>query len=198
MSKYSREQLSALLDDELGDETGITLQALGNNDEHRQTWSRYNLIGECLRGNLPEHIDPKIADKIRDAIESEPAILAPHRKTSRFLKPVMGFAIAASVAVVVILGLQQSNTSPSFVPVQSLAINQSALPNQQLVTNDTQQQSGQYFKQLPVVKSVDAGSRLNRYLVNYNEYRANAGMQGILPYVRIVAYETDDQEKPAE
>jgi len=198
MSEYSREQLSALLDDELGDEAGITLKALGNNPGHRQVWSRYNLIGECLRGNLPEHVDPKIADKVRAVIEHEPAILAPDSKTSRFLKPVMGFAIAASVAVVVILGLQQSNTNPSFVPVQPLAKHQSKLSNQRLATIDTQQQAGQRIRQLPVAKSADAGSRLNRYLVNYNEYRANAGMQGILPYVRIVAYETDDQEQPAE
>ena len=40
--------------------------------------------------------------------------------------------------------------------------------------------------------SVGAESRLNRYLVNYNEYRTNAGVQGMLPYVRIVAHEVEE------
>ncbi len=197
MSKYSREQISALIDDELDDKSGGTIQSLSSHDEHRQTWLRYHLIGECLRGNLPERIDPNIADKVRNAIKNDPVIPFPINKASRILKPVMGFAIAASVAVVAILGLQQTTTSPSFVPVQPLAKHQSTLSNQQLATIDTQQ-TRQHVRQLPVAKSVDGGSRLNRYIVNYNEYRTNAGMQGILPYVRIVAYETDDQEKPAE
>jgi hypothetical protein len=34
-------------------------------------------------------------------------------------------------------------------------------------------------------------ARLNRYLVNYNEYRNNAAVQGMIPYVRIVTHDED-------
>jgi sigma-E factor negative regulatory protein RseA len=42
---------------------------------------------------------------------------------------------------------------------------------------------------------VPVGSRLNGYLVQHNEYAASSGVQGVLPYVRIVGYDsgTDDQ-----
>ena len=32
---------------------------------------------------------------------------------------------------------------------------------------------------------------LNPYLVNHNEYSASSGMQGVLPYARIVSYESN-------
>ena len=35
----------------------------------------------------------------------------------------------------------------------------------------------------------DAEARLNAYLVNHNEYAGN-GMRGVLPYVRIVGYQS--------
>jgi hypothetical protein len=40
--------------------------------------------------------------------------------------------------------------------------------------------------------TANAQTRLNRYLVNHNEYRSNAGVQGMLPYVRIVAHEVEE------
>ncbi len=193
MSEYSREQISALMDGELENESKTTLQALINNDEHRQIWAHYHLIGECLRGNLSKYFDPNIADRISTAIKDEPTILAPKHATN-FFKPIMGFAIAASVAVVVILGVQQTSLNPVTTPTQTIASHQPDLSNHQLVTNVAVKPATQQVKPLPATMPVDARSRLNRYLVNYNDYSANAGMQGMLPYVRIVAYETDEQE----
>jgi sigma-E factor negative regulatory protein RseA len=194
MSENSREQISALMDGELGNESKSIIQALGKNDEHRRTWARYHLIRDCLHGNLPEHIDLDIAARVSEAIKSEPSIVAPSH-TTNVLKPVLGFAIAASVAVIAILGIQQTNTTPSLsLPSQSIAIQQSIPAKQQLASNLIEQGYSQRVQQLPVATQIDAGSRLNRYLVNYNEYRANAGMRGMLPYVRIVSYETEEQE----
>ena len=34
-------------------------------------------------------------------------------------------------------------------------------------------------------------SRLKNYLLNYNEYHSRAGMQGMPPYVRIVAHDNN-------
>ena len=195
MSKDKREQISALVDDEFDSHPDIVLQHLASTDEHRQVWMRYHLISDCLRGNLPDYIDTGIASRISKAIAAEPSILAP-AQLNRFIKPVMGFAIAASVAVVAILGIQQTNNSPTLsLPAQPLAI-QSVTENQRLASNlnIADPESEQQVRQIPVTSHEDAGSRLNRYLVNYNEYRANAGMQGMLPYVRIVSYETEEQE----
>lgn len=194
MSEHKRQQISSLMDDDSVHESSDVIHALGSHDEFRHKWIRYHLIGDCLRGNLPEKIDLKLADRISQAIAAEPSILAPVRHTT-YMKPVLGFAIAASVAMVAILGLQHTNTDPSLsVPSQPIALQQPVSSNLQVAENYTNQGNTQQVQQLPASAQINAGSRLNRYLVNYNEYRANAGMQGILPYVRIISYETEEQE----
>ena len=194
MSEHKKQQLSSLMDDESVHESSDVIHALTSHDELRHTWIRYHLIGDCLRSNLPEKIDLALADRIGQAIASEPSILAPGRYAT-YMKPVLGFAIAASVAMVAILGLQHTNTDPSLsIPSQPIALQPPVPSNQQVAGNYTNQGKSQRVQQLPASSQINAGSRLNRYLVNYNEYRANAGMQGILPYVRIISYETEEQE----
>jgi negative regulator of sigma E activity len=144
------------------------------------------LIGECLRGNLPQHIDPRLADRISNAIVKEPAILAPSGRVIQFFKPALGFAIAASVTVVAILGVRQASIGPVTGSAPVIAERQLSTPAYTVAVDTT----------VPVQPEVasfqsnaEAEARLNRYLVNYNEHRTNAGMQGMLPYVRIVAHE---------
>jgi sigma-E factor negative regulatory protein RseA len=167
---------------------------MNGNQEHRAIWHRYHLIRESLRGNLPKHIDIHLADRISSSIQNEPAILAPARNTIRnqIFKPAIGFAIAASVTVVVILGVKQAGVGPASttaVPTV-VAIQTEPSANYQVV-----RVTGEPSVQNPAQDyrtTVDAQSRLNRYLVNHNEYRSNAGVQGMLPYVRIVAHEVEE------
>lgn len=194
MSEQNREQISALMDGELENGAPFVLNAIQDNQEFRKTWHRYHLIGESLRGNLPKHIDIHLADRIRSSIQKEPAILAPARNTVRnqLVKPAIGFAIAASVTVAVILGVKQSGVGPaSSTPAPTVAAIQSELPgNNQLV-----RVTGEPSIQNPAQNyraTAAAQTRLNRYLVNHNEYRSNAGVQGMLPYVRIVAHEVEE------
>lgn len=192
MSEQSREQISALMDDELENGAPFILKVLEDNQEYRATWHRYHLIGESLRGNLPEHIDMHLADRIRASLENEPSILAPASNTIRnqLVKPAIGFAIAASVTVAVILGVKQSGVGPaSSTPAPTtVAANQTETPAVVRVTAEPAiQNPSQDYK-----ATANAQTRLNRYLVNHNEYRSNAGVQGMLPYVRIVAHEVEE------
>lgn len=196
MNEQNREQISALMDGELEHGAPSVLNALEDNQEYRDVWHRYHLIGESLRGNLPEHIDLHLADRIRASIQNEPAILAPARNTTRnpFIKPAIGFAIAASVTVAVILGVKQAGVGPAATIAPAPVVAASQTPPQQQnyqvvrVTGD------------PAIRNpaqnygatADARTRLNRYLVNHNEYRSSAGVQGMLPYVRIVAHEVEE------
>jgi sigma-E factor negative regulatory protein RseA len=190
MNKNYREQISVLMDGELDDESLSILKDLSDNHEHRQIWCRYHLVGESLRGNLPSHVDLGLADRVSAAIKNEPNILAPKRTVTHFLKPVLGFAIAASVAVVAILGVRHTGTGPSITPTQSVAVHQPDITSPQLANLSTEQEIQQVS---PTYKMpANATARLNRYLVNYNEYRTNAGVQGMLPYVRIVADEGEE------
>jgi len=201
MSEQSREQISALMDDEPGNDFLYTLNALISNKEFRESWCHYHLIGETLRGNLPSHYDPHLAERISMAIKDEPVIMVP--KTGRFpvtgyFKPALGFAIAASVTVAVIIGVRQTSEVPSLESTQTVAAQQqspsiNSPANQQArvatasAVADKPQQVIRTYK-----TPTDAQSRLNRYLVNHNEYRTNTGVQGMLPYVRIVAHEVGE------
>ena len=193
MNEQSREQISALMDGELENGAPFILNALRDDLEYRKVWHHYHLIGECLRGTLPKHVDMHLADRISHIIQNEPAILSPTKTISRnpLLKPVIGFAIAASVTVVVILGVKQAGIGPATTHAPSVAANHSELPVNSQVARMTAEPSVQQQPQ-NYRASADAQSRLNRYLVNHNEYRSNAGVQGMLPYVRIVAHEVEE------
>lgn len=113
------ENLSALIDGEHDARTSLSsdvLDAVKNDTDLKLKWVSYHLIRDGLRKELPVDINFDIADKVAQVLESEPAILAP-KKTWRDI-PLIGnvvpfakqggqMAIAASVAVAMIIGVQQ-------------------------------------------------------------------------------------------
>ncbi|MCE9863410.1 transcriptional regulator [Aeromonas caviae] len=99
------------------------LNELGTDPALQDTWSRYHLIGDAMRGDLPVNLQLALSDSIMLALEDEPAILAPKPAqpaapqvqpagkvipfVRRFGQQVGQYAIAASVAAAVIFGVQQ-------------------------------------------------------------------------------------------
>ena len=205
MNDTKREQLSALVDDELTQEATSVIESLLEDNEAKETWARYHLIGDSLRGCLPGHIGD-ISSGVSQALASEPTILAPakksvNRKSSDLMKPVMGFAIAASVAAVAIFNVQQANqisetgqipgTGQPVIAQSSIATSQPSLVTSIATPQLVNQQTG--HAQVYQAKNIDP--RLNRYLVNYSEYRANTGVSGMPPHVRMVANEAESNEQ---
>ncbi len=196
MNEQKREQLSALVDNELTKEASSVIESLLEDNEAKQTWSRYHLIGDSLRGHIPEHVGD-ISSNVSQAIASEPTILAPakisaSRKSSYLMKPVMGFAIAASVAAVAIFNVQQARKIPE---TGQPVIAQSSIATDQPSLATSPQFVNQDAAQAQVYQVRNADPRLNRYLVNYNEYRASTGVGGMPPHVRLVANEAESNEQ---
>jgi len=190
MNEQKREQLSALVDDELTHETSSVIESLLEDSEAKKTWERYHLIGDSLRGHLPERYE-NTADRVSSVIASEPTILAPRKKSPDIMKPVMGFAIAASVAAVAIFNVQQAKQIPEtgqpVIAQSSFATSQPSLATSIATPQLVNQQAGQ----AQVYQAINVDYRLNRYLVNYNEYRANTGVSTMPPHVRMVANEPE-------
>ena len=199
MNEQKREQLSALVDDELTQEASSVIESLLEDDEAKETWARYHLIGDSLRGHLPGQIGD-ISGNVSQAIASEPTILAParksaNRKSSNLMKPVMGFAIAASVAAVAIFNVQQANqisetgqipeTGQPVIAQSSIATDQPSFTTSIATPQLVNQETGQ----AQIYQAVNIDYRMNRYLVNYNEYRANKGVSGMPHHMRMVANE---------
>jgi negative regulator of sigma E activity len=126
MSDILNEQLSALLDGELPpEETTLLLKRLGREAELAQRLNRYRLCGDVLRG---ERVQPRadFAIRVSAVIAAEAPLAAPARRPARgafrahWLKPLAGLAVAASVAVVAVLVLQQ-NQAARPVPAATVA-----------------------------------------------------------------------------
>ena len=190
MNTSNREHISALVDGELESGSDPVLNILRDDHEFRQTWLHYHLIGETLRGNLPEYVDMELAERISRAVMSEPAIISRRKDLQTLFKPVIGFAIAASVATIAILGVRQIGTGPATTQNEIVASNPPESVTFPVATVSTSPEPANEVHEFKA--SNGAESRLNRYLVNYNEYRTNAGVQGMLPYVRIVAHEVEE------
>ncbi|MCA1806223.1 MAG: sigma-E factor negative regulatory protein [Xanthomonadaceae bacterium] len=87
---------------------------------------------------------------------------------------------AYPVALVAVLALQ--NVDPGTgSPAPQVA--STGLPATELAA------SGEVWERQPA----PAGDRLNGYLVQHNEYAASSGVQGVLPYVRIVGYDSGNE-----
>jgi sigma-E factor negative regulatory protein RseA len=193
MSDEIREQLSALVDDELSDvEQPLLLGRLQRDAELRACLGRYQLIGEVMRGS-GDTATLGIADRVQQALAGDIPATAEASGRMPLWKPVAGLAVAASVALVAILTVSPVGENPSGnVPllvtadpapvVEQLAVSNPAITTVSNTGDDTQ------WDRLD--QGID--KRLSGYLVNHNEYAASRGVQGVMPYVRIVSHDTGE------
>ena len=182
MKDTLHEQLSALIDDELDrSEQAMLTRQTGRDRELQRRLARYQLISDAMQNHLPERVDPGFGRRVQAALQNEPAShgtgLAAGPLAS-LLRPVAGLAVAASVAVVAVTALQDS-TDETLAPPAAVA---------------TAPADGDYIRAQDGPLAAAPGpridnSKLDIYLVNHNEYAASHGMQGMLPYMRIVGHE---------
>jgi sigma-E factor negative regulatory protein RseA len=116
MSEQIREQISAFLDGELpGAESELLLKRMLRDSALRDSFGRYALIGEAMRGMKHVPLRGNITGAINGAIDGEPARPAagvPARAAQRWWRTLGGAAVAASVAVVGVVALQLRTPAP--------------------------------------------------------------------------------------
>jgi len=130
MSEQILEQVSAFLDGELPNaETELLLKRLTRDAELRESFGRYAMIGEALRGQGSHILAGGFASRVNLAIDGEPSQVAAHAqqsRVSRWWRPLAGVTVAAGVAAVAIVALQQRAISPGLpgaaVTAQSNAV----------------------------------------------------------------------------
>ncbi|MDH3980289.1 MAG: sigma-E factor negative regulatory protein [Gammaproteobacteria bacterium] len=171
MKDKIHEQLSALLDDELADaEQSLLVRQLVKESGLREQLSHYQVVSDALHDKLPQQIDTRFHERVHAAVQQEAAINAAPSRYRALLRPLAGLAAAASVAVVAVVSLQTMHQQdPAATPSVATA-----------PTVDS------YIRAENAPTPVVPARGLDVYLVNHNEYAVNRGMQGMLPYVRIV------------
>lgn len=110
------EQLSAWVD---GEASTTRVEDVKADVQLQQKWQDYHLVGDTLRGDEVLLTDKSLLENIADALDDEPTILAPTAKSRTvpiwqnvvsLAKQSSQFAVAAGVAAVMILGVQNYNT----------------------------------------------------------------------------------------
>jgi sigma-E factor negative regulatory protein RseA len=133
MSDQIREQVSAFLDGELpSSESELLLKRLMRDADLRASFGRYALIGETLRGAGGAPVSRGFAARVNRAIDGEPATAIPQGARAahgRWWRPIAGAAVAAGVAAVAVVALQQRAVAPG-VHATLPVIVQSAKPVQ--------------------------------------------------------------------
>lgn len=163
-----REGISALMDGEVEHEGLVEkLGHAGEQEELRECWGTYHLIGDVIRGDRALNRD--FAEKVAADLASEPTVLAPRRT-----KPVLAsrrtsiaWAAAATVAGVGVAGwLALGTAGPSL-----------------------EQRTADLGPRTVAVASGTAGSTaldadMNEYLMVHQEYSPTGAMHGVGSYVR--------------
>lgn len=213
------EHLSALLDDEAGSfEERRVLDELKADKKLSQKLSTYALIGETMRTGDSEKpvlslgtsfldgINEKISlednynEVIIDADSKTNQIVETKTVTSIFsrLRPVGGFAVAASVGALAFMGLQNmgllnnpnsqpggivDNNAPTAI-VQNIPASESVIENNSTVNSLVLTDNDQY-----VDADAQTRSMLKRYVDSHMQY---ATTSAFVPSVRVIAF-TDNQ-----
>ncbi|MGY6553208.1 MAG: sigma-E factor negative regulatory protein [Wenzhouxiangella sp.] len=106
MTETNREHLSCLMDGELErDARTFLLRRLSNDDDLTGRWRRYHMVRACMQGEMETGTD--LAERVSAALTAEPEWQA-RSTAAAWLKPLGGVAIAASVAVVALVGINSS------------------------------------------------------------------------------------------
>ena len=165
MSEKIQEQISAFLDGELpANEAELLVHRLSRDEATRGKAVSYRLIGAAMRNELLYPHPDQLRHNVLKALDADggPAVSSAVRRWDyrQLMRPAVGVALAASVAVVAILGLQgitQQGGNPVARPLASEAT-QTPAPSY-VVPLETLDGSA---VQLPI--------RLTNYLVNHGEY----------------------------
>ena len=179
-------QLSALVDDELADmEINLVLRRLSRDHEARDRWERYHLISDVIQGHhVPAALDTDFAARIRQVIEAERLPQPVAKPLPAWYKPVTGFGLAASVVLLALFGLKLNQTD-ALQPATPLAATTANLATPTPLPIQT---AALTRPVTPAREPVEA--RLTSYLVNHNGYASMSGVNGVLPYVRMVGYQS--------
>src|SRR4030081_2686404 len=140
------EQASAFLDVvQPNTETELLLKRLTRDAELRESFGRYALIGEAVRGAGPHILTRGFAARLNVAIDGEPTValrVAPSTRGSRWWRPLAGVTVAAGVATVAIVALQQRAISPGPHAASAVTAQSDRLPMTMVAAQSASVQGG--------------------------------------------------------
>lgn len=205
MSEQIREQVSAFLDGELpNSESELLLKRLTRDGVLRESFGRYALIGEAIRGGSRAYLTQGFAGRVNLAIDGEPISAGGHVaqvRASRWWRPFAGAAVAAGVAAVAVVAFHQRADAPGLRPAlalnaQSRAQVQSAALAQNGAVPAAPREAISYT--VPAASGAAppvglAPGRLTNYVFAHSKYSSGLAQRGVMADMLIES----DQQQPA-
>lgn len=195
MHEQHKETLSALFDGE-ADELEMRRLLSGLDAETCAQWRRYQLLRDAAQNKLGDcDLQISIVDKVAAQIALEPDIrpsvaqVAVLVKKDSWIKPLLGFATAASVAFITVLGVQQFNQPAGQLDAGFVAngnVSASQLPMSgglglNTVSGSVQTSGLQYeIEAIEAQKQHDA-ERLRYYMQQHAQHASFNNGRGLLP-----------------
>jgi sigma-E factor negative regulatory protein RseA len=193
MDERLRESISALMDDEANE---LELQRVLSNvdDDLATVWNRYHqvrqVVRECdrdvmnidIRASLSLALDESVADKEPFSSENASAgTVAPSSGATKRFSLARSFAIAASIAVAVVVGVQYQSVGTNELPLLADA------DSEPLSTGDVLPEVALKEPKIYVEFDERHARRFNEYLLRHAEHSAFGSSQGIMPLARVAS-----------
>ncbi|RFC35681.1 MAG: sigma-E factor negative regulatory protein RseA [Candidatus Nitrotoga sp. SPKER] len=162
-----KQEISALMDGELfDDDAEALLDKLKRNPDKHDEWRTYHLISDVMRQSNHAHSNINIA--IRERLQAEPTVIAPHSRVSHNVR---WFAVSAAASVMALtlvawLSVQIGpETTPQFAMLQSNTVHPASLP----------------------------ANGVDDYLIAHQEFSPSSDVYGMTSYVHTVARHQEDK-----
>ncbi|MCK4709382.1 MAG: hypothetical protein KAU21_12260 [Gammaproteobacteria bacterium] len=194
MKEETGVRISEFLDGELSDKELDALLKEIQQSDNKELLQSYSRMGHAIRGESDVYSTIDVSAAVASAIAELPVEHASSttastaRSTSKvffassWFKPVMGAAFASVVAMFTVV-LNQSVTN---------VVDNGAVPAiaQQQVISPENIELNQFARSSESAEmDVAVREELNNYLVNHSRSASGGNYQGMVPYVRAVAYE---------
>lgn len=192
MNDRNKESLSALMDGEADElEVRRVLNQLDSDDELRERWKNYHLMGSLMRDesldslDLTQGINRVLDGDITPAGEqdnsSSHCVEASQPQTVRraWYKPLTSVAVAASVTLAVLLGVQSIGPSEQLNLVDTSS-DQLETPQGELTASSLTPEEQQQLE--------SAQQQLQNYILQHSSQEKEEN-NGILPFARVVEFQ---------
>jgi sigma-E factor negative regulatory protein RseA len=175
------DRISALMDGELDEhEASKLFSRLKPQDELRESWDTFHLIGDALRGDC--RLSQRFSERMAERLAAEPTVLAPRRRITGKLVNTYVLSAAASLSAVALVVWVAFSINPLSTPPQMVA--KARIPAVSPAASTAQVAS---------ISNLPSQGNLNEYMLAHQGYSPSTAIQGVLPYIRSVS---DSQPVP--
>jgi len=164
------DKISALIDGELDEhEANRQLSMVMRQDEFRERWEMFHLIGDTLRDEC--RLSPRFSQRIAERLALEPTVLAPRRRAARHVAA-YALSAAASLSAVAVVAWVAFSDNPLSTPQEIAKLQVPAV----VAVTATPQLAG-----------INGQGNMNEYLLAHQGFSPSTAIQGVVPYIRTVS-----------